>query len=312
MLEQFFTLEYLTSFLISVIRMSTPLIFCALGALIANHAGIINMALEGTMLMASLVAVVISALTTSVLGGILGAILGGLFISLLFAYLHLNKQSDLIITGIALNTFASGATVYLLFLLTGDKGTSRLLQSLSVPNWNIPLIKDIPFLGKVLSGHNALTYVAFLAVLVTFILVFKSRLGLRLRAVGFNPNAASSVGISVKKVKFQAFLLSGLFASLGGAFMSMGYLSYFARDMMAGRGFIGIAAATLAGGQSLGALLASLGFGAANATSITLATLNLKADLVAMIPYLATVIGLVIVSARKLAKAKKKGQGIDF
>lgn len=311
MLEQFFTWDYLISFMFSVIRMSTPLIFCALGALIANHAGTINMALEGIMLMASLIAVVFSALTQSVAGGILGAVFGGFIISVLFAYLHLYKQSDLIITGLALNTFASGGTVYLLFLLTGDKGTSRLLQSLSVPSLNIPFIKDIPVLGEILSGHNALTYVALLAVLITYFLVFRSRLGLRIRAVGFNPNAAGSVGISVKRVKLQAFLLSGLFASLGGAFMSMGYLSYFARDMMAGRGYIGIAAATLAGGQSLGALLASLGFGAANATSITLATLNLKADLVAMIPYLATVIGLVIVSARKLSKARKKGPIID-
>lgn len=311
MLEQFLTLDYLIAFLISVIRMSTPLIFCALGALIAGHAGTINMALEGIMLMASLIAVVFSALTQSVIGGIAGALLGGLIISLLFVYLHLYKQSDLIITGLALNTFASGGTVYLLFLLTGDKGTSRLLQSLSVPNWHIPIIKDIPILGKILSGHNALTYIAFIAVFLTYILVFRSRLGLRIRAVGFNPNAAASVGISVNKIKLQAFLLSGLFASLGGAFMSMGYLSYFARDMMAGRGYIGIAATTLANGQSFGTLLASLGFGAANAASITLATLNLKADLVAMIPYLATVIGLVIVSARKLAKARKKGQVTD-
>ena len=138
-----------------------------------------------------------------------------------------------------------------------------------------------------------------------WVLVFRSRLGLRIRAVGFNPNAAASVGISVRRVKFEALLLSGLFASLGGAFMSMGYLSYFARDMMAGRGYIGIAAATLADGHCLSTLLASLGFGTANAASITLATMNLKADLVAMIPYLVTVIGLVIVSARKQAKARK-------
>lgn len=311
MLERFLDLNYIVSILVSVIRMSTPLIFCALGALIANHAGTINMALEGIMLMASLMAVVFSAITQTVIGGIFGAVLGGLLMSLLLAYLHLYKQSDLIITGLALNTFASGGTVYLLFLLAGDKGTSRLLPSLSVPNLEIPFIKDIPVLGDILSGHNILTYIAFLAVLLTYFLVFRSRIGLRIRAVGFNPNAAASVGISVKKIKFQAFLLSGLFASLGGAFMSMGYLSYFARDMMAGRGYIGIAAATLADGQCLGTLFASLGFGAANAASITLATLNLKADLVAMIPYLATVIGLVIVSARKLSKAKKKEQAID-
>ena len=299
-MSQFLTSDYLIAFLFSVIRMSTPIIFCALGALIASHAGAINMALEGIMLTASLLAVMFSAWLQNCWAGLLGAVLGGLLMSLLFAWLHLYKDSDLIITGLALNTMASGGTVYLLYLVCGDKGTSRHL-----PNVELPLIRHIPVLGPVLSGHNILTYLALVAVFLCWVLVFRSRLGLRIRAVGFNPNAAASVGISVRRVKFEALLLSGLFASLGGAFMSMGYLSYFARDMMAGRGYIGIAAATLADGHCLSTLLASLGFGTANAASITLATMNLKADLVAMIPYLVTVIGLVIVSARKQAKARK-------
>ena len=299
-MSQFLTSDYLIAFLFSVIRMSTPIIFCALGALIASHAGAINMALEGIMLTASLLAVMFSAWLQNCWAGLLGAVLGGLLMSLFFAWLHLYKDSDLIITGLALNTMASGGTVYLLYLVCGDKGTSRLLPSINLPNVELPLIRHIPVLG-----HNILTYLALVAVFLCWVLVFRSRLGLRIRAVGFNPNAAASVGISVRRVKFEALLLSGLFASLGGAFMSMGYLSYFARDMMAGRGYIGIAAATLADGHCLSTLLASLGFGTANAASITLATMNLKADLVAMIPYLVTVIGLVIVSARKQAKARK-------
>ena len=311
MFEQFFTQEYLVAFAASIIRMSTPLIFCAMGALIANHAGTLNMALEGTMLMAAFTAVIGSAATHSVWGGLVGAMLGGMVISLLLAYLHLAKKSDLIITGIALNSLASGGTVYLLFMIAHDKGTSRMLPSLVVPSVNLPLIHDIPILGPIFSGHNLLTYFAFITVVLTHVLIFKSRLGLRIRAVGFNPDAVASVGISVGKVKFQALMLSGLVASLGGAFMSMGYLSYFAKDMMAGRGFIGMSAATLADGRSLGSLLASLGFGTASAASITLGTLNLKSDLVAMLPYLATVFGLVIVSARKKAKEKRKQKAFD-
>lgn len=311
MFSQFLTQEYLIAFVNSILRMSTPLIFCAMGALIANHAGAINMALEGIMLTASLTAVVFSALTHSVIGGLAGAVAGGLLISLILAWLHLYKESDLIITGIALNTMASGGTVYLLFLLTGEKGTSRLLPSLVVPNLSIPVIRDIPILGQIFSGHNALTYLAFLTMFLVYLLVFKSRLGLRIRAVGHNPGAASSVGISVRKIKFEALLLSGIIASFGGAFMSMGYLSYFAKDMIAGRGYIGMSATTLADGQALSTLLASLGFGTANAASITLATLNLQADLVAMLPYLVTVLGLVIVSANKLAQQRKKENAGD-
>lgn len=311
MFEQFFTQEYLIAFANSIVRMATPLIFCAMGALVANHANTINMALEGVMLSAAFSAVVFSAWTGTVLGGILGALVGGLLITAILAYLHLSKESDLIITGIALNSLASGATIYLLFLLTREKGTSRLLPSLTVPSVEIPLVKDIPVLGQILSGHNALTYFSFVCVLITYVVVFCSRLGLRIRAVGFNPNAAASVGISVRKIKWQALLLSGFFASFGGAFMSMGYLSYFARDMMAGRGYIGISAATLANGQSFGTLLAALGFGTANAVATTLSTLNLQADLIAMLPYLATVLGLVIVSANQLARARRKERRSD-
>lgn len=310
MFAQFLTQEYLIDFFYSIIRMSTPLIYCAMGALISKQAGAINMALEGIMLTAALIAVAFSAWTQTVIFGLVGAILGGLLISFILAYMHLVKQSELVLTGIALNTLASGGTVYLLFLLTGEKGTSRLMNSLVVPKWELPLIKDIPVLGEILSGHNALTYIAFVFAVLTYILVFKSKTGLRIRAVGFNPDAAASVGINVNKIKFQAFLYSGLFAALGGAFMSMGYLSNFSRDMMAGRGFIGMSATNLADGRVLGSLLASLGFGAAEAVSITLATLNMKAEIVSMIPYLATVIGLVIMSANKQAKARKNREGV--
>lgn len=309
MFKQFFTQEYLVDFFYSIIRMATPLIYCSMGALISKQAGVTHMALEGIMLMASLVAVIFSAWTHTVIFGLVGAIIGGFLISCLLAYMHLKKDADLTLTGIALNSLSSGLTVYILFLLTGEKGTSRLLKSLVVPKWNIPIIKDIPIIGDIFSGHNILTYVSFIITVIVYFLVFRSRTGLRIRAVGFNPQAASSVGIDVNLIKFEAFVLSGLFASIGGAFMSMGYLSNFARDMIAGRGFIGMSATNLADGNVLGTLLASLGFSSAEAVSITLSTLNMKAELVGMIPYLATVVGLVIMSARKMAKAKK-AQGL--
>lgn len=309
MLSQFFSKAYLIPFAFSIIRMSTPLIYCAMGALISKQAGSINMAMEGIMLTAALTAVIFSAITHTVIGGLIGAMIGGLLISFLLAYMHLIKKAELFLTGIALNMMAGGGTIFLLFAITGEKGTSRTLPSLQVPNWDIPLIKDIPIIGEIFSGHNVLTYVAFLFVILTYILVFKTKTGLRIRAVGFNPSAAESVGINVNKIKFQAFLYSGIFASLGGAFMSMGYLSYFAQNMMSGRGFIGISAANLADGNTLGTFLASVGFGAASALSITLQTLNLRPELVQMMPYLATVIGLVILSVNKQIKANKKREG---
>ena len=309
MFAQFFTKEYLIDFAFAIIRMSTPLIYCSVGAMFSKHAGAMNMALEGIMLTASLTAVIFSAMTQTVIFGILGAVLGGLLISVFLAFMVLNKNSELILTGVALNTFASGGTVYLLYMLTGEKGSSRLINSLAVPKWNIPLIKDIPVIGQIFSGHNALTYLAYVFAFVAWIIMFRTPLGLRIRAVGLNPDAASSVGVNVTKTKWIAFMLSGLFASIGGAFMSMGYLSLFSRDMIAGRGFIGMSATNLANGNVWGTVLASVFFGFADSASITLATLNLKAELVGMIPYLATVIGLVIISANKQVKAKRKMEG---
>lgn len=306
MLSEFFTAEYLIPFAYSIIRMATPIIFCAMGALISKHAGSVNMAMESIMLTAALAGAVVSAYTHSIIGGLIGATLGGLIISFFQAYMYLIKKAELFLVGIALNTMMGGGTIFALYMITEDKGTSQSLDSLVVPTIDIPILKDIPVLGEILSGHNALTYAAFLCALLTYFLVFKTRTGLRIRAVGFNPNAAASVGIDVVKTKFQAFLYSGLFASLGGAFMSMGYLSYFAQNMVSGRGYIGISASNIANGNVGVALGVSVGFGAANALATTLQTLNMRAELVRMIPYLATVVGLVIISIRRAAKERKR------
>ncbi len=305
----FFTLDYLIGFGFSVIRMSTPLIYCAMGALISKHAGQINMALEGILLSSSLIGVLFSAWTHSLWGGVLGAIIGGVLISLIMGYMNIVIDADMMLTGISLNQLAMGGTIYVLFALTGTKSSTQGMQSLVFPSWEIPIIKDIPVIGGILSGHNALTYIAFLVAFLTWIFVFRTKTGLRIRAIGFNPNAAASVGINVKRVKFSAFVYSGVFAALGGAFMSMGYLSFWAQNMTAGRGFIGISATNLASGNVMLSVLASVFFGLTDALSISLQTMNFRFQLVQMIPYLATVVGLVILSIVQNRKAKLKRQG---
>ena len=142
-----------------------------------------------------------------------------------------------------------------------------------------------------------LTYLSFLCVILVWLLVFKTALGLRIRTVGENPNAAASVGINVVKTKFTTLLISGIIASLGGIYMSMGYLSWFARDMVAGRGFMGIAAQNLGGAAPLPTFLAAIAFGVANALSNVLQTLNVPAEAVQALPYIATLIGLVAYSS---------------
>ena len=174
MIEQFFSRDFLISFAFSIIRMATPLIYCAMGALITLHVGSLNIALEGIMLTAALTAVILNFLPQKP-GGIVGAIIGGLMITSILAYMHLVKKADLFLTCLAVNLMAGGGTVLVLLALTGERGSSRLLDSLVVPAWNIPLIKDIPILGEIISGHSILTYTAFIVVLVTYYLVFRTK-----------------------------------------------------------------------------------------------------------------------------------------
>jgi len=297
----------------AVFRVMTPLLFPALGVAISHLAGTINIAMEGTMLVCAFVGVMVSAATGNLLVALAAGVAAGVAMGAILGYFHLKLKADIILAAIALNMFAAGSTIFFLFILAGDKGISSGLKSLVFPQVHIPLIKGIPVLGTTLSGHNVLTYGAILAVVLFYLLIFKTPLGLRIRAVGQNPDAAQSVGINVVRTRLQALMLSGFFGSLGGLYLSMGYVSWFARDMTAGRGWIAIAASTLGGHMPLGTFLASLLFGAVNALAIYLASLQIPSELIQMIPYVATVIALTVYSAQALRKKTRKlkaGEGL--
>lgn len=297
-------------FLFAILRVMTPLLFPAIGVAISELAGTINIALEGIMLLSAFVGVVVSAYTGSLIIALLAGILAGVAMGAMLGYFHLRLKADNILAAIALNMFAAGISIFLLFVITGDKGSSSSLTSLVFPELHIPLIKHIPVLGRIISGHNVLTYGAFLALFAFYILIFKTPLGLRIRAVGQNPHAAESVGINVNRTRLWALMLSGFFGSFGGLYLAMGYVSWFARDMTAGRGFIAVAAATLGGNMPLGTLLASLLFGTVNAFAIYIASIQIPSEFIQMIPYLTTVIALTVFSARalKARSIKLKGQ----
>ena len=306
-MNNIFQYIFAVDFAYSVLRVTTPILFAALASVVAERAGASNIALEGIMLFAALFGAVGSGLAGgSLFWGLVCALAGGLVIAALLAYFGLYLKTDIILAGIALNTLAAGGTVFLMFALIGDKGTTSSLVSASFPRINIPLLEKIPILGPVFSGQNTLTYVAFLMVAVVWALLFKTRLGLHLRAVGENAEAAASVGIPVKKIKFIALLISGLLASAGGAFLSMGYMSGFTRGMVSGRGFIALAAAAMGQLSPVPTMLASLVFGFFDALSNILAAMRIPDEFVKIIPYLATVSGLVIFSALRIWRLKGK------
>ena len=291
-------------FVFAIIRVTTPLLFAAIGVAISVLSGSINIGLEGIMLISAFFGVIISAFTGSLILALIGGILVGIGMGALLGYFHLKLKANIIIAAIALNMFASGITIFFLYIFTHDKGTSSSVKSLVFPSLQIPIIKEIPILGEIISGHNVLTYFALISVALFYYLIYKTSLGLRIRAVGQNPDAAESVGVNINKIKLYSLLLSGFFGSLGGLYLSMGYVSWFSRDMTAGRGFIAIAAAFLGGNFPLGTFLGALFFGIVNAIAIYIAPLEIPSEFIHSLPYFVTVVALAIYSIR-LSRRKK-------
>lgn len=304
-MSAFFDIIFSSHFGYSVLRVSTPILFAALGALISDKAGVINIALEGIMLMSALTGVIFSAITGSALFGLFMAVIIGGLVGLSLGYFSLNLKTNVILAAVAINLIAIGGTVFILFLVAGDKGISSSLASKVLPKIDIPLLKSIPGIGPIFSGHNVLTYLAFLSVLFIWFFLYKTPLGLRIRAVGENEHAADSVGISVIKTRYIALTISGILAGFGGAYMSMGYVSWFSRDMVAGRGFIALAAEAMGGATPIGCMFTSLLFGFFDALSNSLQLLKIPYEFVSMLPYAATVVGLVIYTIRKTEKIRR-------
>lgn len=298
-MKDFLQIIFTTQFGYSVLRVTTPILFAALAALVSDRAGVINIALEGIMLITALTGVLFSTWFSSAWLGLFAAVLMGTLMGMLLGYFHLKLKTNVILAAVALNLLASGGTIFVLYLIAGDKGISSSLASKVLPKITIPLLDKIPVLGPIFSGHNVLTYFALLSVFLMHYFIYKTPLGMRIRAVGESPEAADSVGIGVKKTQFIALSLSGMIAAFGGAYMSMGYVSWFSRDMTAGRGFIALAAEAMGGATPIGSFFTSLLFGFFDALSNSLQLLRVPYEFVQMIPYVATVVGLVLYTATK-------------
>lgn len=298
-----------STFLYSVLRLTTPILFATMAALVSDRAGVTNISIEGAMLLAALMGVVGSAYAQSCWVGLLVAIAAGVVFSLLLAFFHLWLKTNLVLTCIALNSLSSGLTIFILYMLTGDRGVSTALHSINMPKVNIPLLKDIPFLGEVLSGHNVLTYMAVVVVVLVAILLYKTKLGIYIRAVGESPKAIETAGFSSRRIRLYALIISGVIAGMGGAFMSMAYVSGFTKDMISGRGFIALAAEAMGCGKPLLSSLAALLFGFTDSLANNLQVLGLSSDLARMFPYVITIVALSIYAsktARGIRKTKKR------
>lgn len=305
------------AFLASVIRVSTPLLLPALGGLIADRAGVINIALDGIMLTAAFFGVIVGAYAPQWIPGlpvwlapwlgVLAGILASLILAYIIAFFHLELGADVILAALGINILAQGGTVFLMFALTGDKGSTSTLASPALPSLVIPFVNNIPFVGTLLNGengtgYNILTYAALLLTVLVWLFLYRTPMGVHLRAVGESPDAAASVGIPVKRIQYIALLLSAVIAALGGLNLSMGYLTIFQANMTAGRGFIALAIISLGNRTPFGVLIAALIFGAAQSLGAQLGTLAIPSQLIEMIPPVVTIAALVIYNIRRRAQ----------
>ncbi|WP_309119955.1 ABC transporter permease [Paenibacillus sp.] len=274
----------------STLRIVAPLLLAALGGALCARVGLFNVALEGMMLIGAFCAILGNYLFGNVLVAVLFSCLCVGVVALLFAYLSVHLQANAIIVGIAINFLALGLTAFALFVIFGNKGQYYDPNMKGLPVWHIPVVKDIPVLGDLLSGHSPLVYLAFLLAIALQYVVYRTVLGFRLTAVGENPSAAGSLGLRVKRYQYGAVLASGVLCALAGAQLSLGQVTLFAENMTSGRGFIALVAAMLGQNNPLGVAASSLLFGFTDAISIRLQGLALPTHFTMMLPYVMTII----------------------
>lgn len=277
----------------STIRLSTPLILAALGGLYSERAGVINIALEGMMLAGAFTAAAVTVFAHSSLVGVLAAVLAGILVAALHAVATINYRADQVVSGTAINILFLGVPALLSGALFESTGATRQLSKDEVlPDLMIFSPENSPMLASVFN-QKPIVYLAFLVVGVSVYVLYRTPFGLRLRAVGENPEAADTAGVSVIRMRWAGVLISGALAALGGAYLSIGQSSQFTRNMTAGRGFIALAALIFGKWHPVGALMACLLFGLAEAVSIRMqGTVNIPNQFILMIPYVLTIVML--------------------
>jgi general nucleoside transport system permease protein len=301
--EETLTAIFSTGLIAAMLRFATPLAFAAIGGVLNERSGVVNIGLEGMMLAGAFFGIWATAWSGSWVVGVLMAMaFGGLF-ALIHAFFSIHLRADQIVVGFAINFLALGLTGYLFRSIYGTQGTPSNVDR--IPDVTLPaFFRDIPFIGDIFGQLNLMIWLMLALVVLAWVVLFRTPVGLRLRSVGEHPRAADTVGVNVYLVRYVAVVASGMLAALGGAYLSIGFTGTFNENMTAGRGFIALAAVILGKWSPLGAFGACLLFGFGFAISIPLQReADISANLLSTLPYVLTLIALVGVIGRSIPPA---------
>jgi len=286
----------LLSFIMTVVIAATPILLASLGELVAEQAGVLNLGVEGMMVMGAVAGFAVANTTGSTLAGVAGGMAAGAAMSLLFAFATLTLVANQVASGLALTLFGLGLSGLLGESFVGTPG-------IKLPSLNVPGLTDLPGIGRILFGQDILVYLSFALVAAVTWFLFRTRAGLILRAVGDNHGSAHSLGYRVILVRYLAVLFGGACAGLGGAYMSVGYTPLWVENMTAGRGWIALALVVFASWIPYRVALGAYLFGAVSILQLHAQPLGLgvPSQVLSMLPYIVTILVLVVISSNRRA-----------
>ncbi len=293
-MDQIFTAAFLVPLFTAGVRMGAPLIFGSVGDVLSEKTGVMNIALEGEMLIAALISFMAAYSSGSLFVGVLAGGFAGLLSALVIAFWGISRRQDQSVVGIMFNIFALGFTNFLYRATFGVRTDRASIATL--PEIRIPLLADIPYIGEILFAHNILVYLAILSAVAVWFVMKYTKFGLKAAAAGENPKAAAAAGVDVARLRYAGYMFSGFMAGIGGAFLSLGNVGTFTENMTSGRGFICLAITILSRWNPLFAVLAALLFGTVEALQLRLQAMGaeLPYQFFVALPYIVTLISLVI------------------
>ena len=299
------SIEYLASVFATVIRQTSPILLVALCAGVCSKVKVFNIALEGTLLISAFFAFLTQYFVRNIWLSVLVAMAVAMLTTFIMSFFIVKLKGQPMIVGMAINTFALGFTTFLLSMIFNTKGTVTDPTLKGLPKITLPVIKDIPVVSTMFSSLTIIDYAAFVLAVVMYVIMYKTVIGFRLRAIGVNKSAASSLGVNVERYQIVATTLSGSMIGLAGCLLSLCSVTLFIQNISAARGYVALAANNLCQGHPLGCLLSSALFGFTKALAQVLQNTAIKQQLLECIPYIATIVAMAVYNA--IAKRRAKG-----